>query len=137
MHSAEAMCQTPPTVADERPTALLADLGAETPGLMEARFSRGSVDLPGCSFCCGSSTAANSAGAQGWSRLERPEPARSLRARTNDLDQTEHRQMIGDGGTAAPSISGGGAQCGVVGGFELDRRDVPDRPVEPMVVEPP
>ena len=35
MHSAEAMCQTPPTVADERPTALLADLGAETPGLME------------------------------------------------------------------------------------------------------
>jgi hypothetical protein len=43
--------------------------------------------------------------------------------------------MMGDGGTAA--WSGCRALRGVEGGLEVGRRDVSDRAVEPMVVEPP
>ena len=102
---------------------------------METRFSRESVDLPGCSFCCGSSIAANSARA-GVVKMECPQPA-FLRARTNDLDQTEHRHITGDGGTATYISGRRVVHRGVVGALELDRRDVSVRSVEPVVVEPP
>src|ERR687897_2047977 len=104
-------------------------------GLKDPGFDGGSiflgigVDLPGCSFCCGSSIAANSAGAQEWSRWSARSP-RCLRARTNDLDQTEHRRMIGGGETAASDISGRQVLGGVVGGLELHRWNVSDRSVE-------
>src|SRR5215207_11157535 len=59
---------------------------AEVEVLKDPGFDGGSiflgigVDLPGCSFCCGSSIAANSAGAQEWSRWSARSP-RCLRAR--------------------------------------------------------